>query len=221
MFGSFNITVENRSFLSFTFSSHLLLTQSPHSLSSALRAKPNAAHYALAQFTSPEVRAPFCPPNSTFTIISQNVDGLSPKALKEVSTSVTIPEETAERPHIIEMHGRLFDVCCSGCRHIVHNTNSPLCEALAGTEKSLGSDDFEVDIPLDKLPRCENCGELARPGVVWFGEVPWHLDLNDKLAQEADLCLIVGTSSTVSRVESTVFLPISYALQGLSRRRIC
>ena len=35
------------------------------------------------------------------------------------------------------------------------------------------------------------------PGVVWFGEVPHHLEEIDKLVQKADLAIVVGTSSTV------------------------
>lgn len=164
---------------------------------SALRVKPNAAHYALARFTSPQVREAHCAPESTFTLITQNVDGLSPRALKEVSSSVTIPEETKDRPHVIEMHGRLFDVSCTECDHVVWNTTSPICPALAGTEKVLEASDNEVEIPVDQLPRCEACGELARPGVVWFEEIPHHLDLIEELAEAANLCIVVGTSSTV------------------------
>ncbi|KAJ3563391.1 hypothetical protein NP233_g8973 [Leucocoprinus birnbaumii] len=164
---------------------------------SALRVNPNRAHYALARFTSPDIRAPHCAPGSTFTLITQNVDGLSPKALKEVSSSVAIPEATQEHPHIIEMHGRLFDISCTNCDHVVWNTTSPICPALAGTEKDLEGGDIEVDIPVDQLPRCDACGELARPGVVWFEEEPRDLDLIDSLVDAADLCLVVGTSSTV------------------------
>ncbi|KAF9449892.1 DHS-like NAD/FAD-binding domain-containing protein [Macrolepiota fuliginosa MF-IS2] len=163
----------------------------------ALRAKPNAAHYALARFTSPQIRESICAPKSTFTVITQNVDGISPRALKEVTSSVSIPEGTHEHPHIIEMHGRLFDVICAKCDHVSWNINSPICDALAGTEKILEAEDHEVNIPVENLPRCEGCGELARPGVVWFGETPRDLDLIDDLAQNADLCLVVGTSSTV------------------------
>lgn len=37
------------------------------------------------------------------------------------------------------------------------------------------------------------------PGVVWFGEIPHHLQEIDKIVQKADLAIIVGTSSTVRR----------------------
>ncbi|KXN87890.1 NAD-dependent protein deacylase [Leucoagaricus sp. SymC.cos] len=164
---------------------------------SALRVEPNAAHFALARFTSPQVREAHCAPDSTFTLVTQNVDGLSPKALEEVSSFVTIPRPTKTQPHIIEMHGRIFDVLCTKCDHTSWNTTSPICPALKGTEKSLGPDDIENNIPEDQLPRCEACGALARPGVVWFGEQPHQLDVIGDLARKADLCIVIGTSATV------------------------
>ena len=43
------------------------------------------------------------------------------------------------------------------------------------------------------------------PGVVWFGEVPYHLQEIDEIVQKADLAIVVGTSSTVhSTILSTL-----------------
>lgn len=56
---------------------------------------------------------------------------------------------------------------------------------------------LERAIPLSELPRCTKCGALARPGEVWFGEAAMHMDEILKLVDEADMCLVVGTSSTV------------------------
>ena len=60
-------------------------------------------------------------------------------------------------------------------------------------------DEPEPEIDVKDLPKCRKCGSLARPGVVWFGERPWYLDEIDELVEEADLCIVVGTSSTVSQ----------------------
>jgi NAD-dependent SIR2 family protein deacetylase len=35
------------------------------------------------------------------------------------------------------------------------------------------------------------------PGVVWFGEIPHHLEEIGEIVQKADLAIVVGTSSTV------------------------
>ena len=106
---------------------------------------------------------------------------------------------TDGRPALLEMHGRLFDVMCTVCDHHELNFTSPICKALEGTELLVEKNEMEPDIPLEDLPRCSRCGSLARPGVVWFEEVPYHLSEIDQLVDEADLCLVIGTSSTVSR----------------------
>ncbi|KAF7799997.1 hypothetical protein EIP86_011240 [Pleurotus ostreatoroseus] len=100
---------------------------------------------------------------------------------------------------MLEMHGRLFDILCTSytCRHRQLDFSSPVCPALSGTENLVEAGSVEMDIPLNQLPRCSKCGALARPGVVWFGEQPQYLDHIDKLVARADLCLVVGTSSTV------------------------
>jgi NAD-dependent deacetylase len=48
-------------------------------------------------------------------------------------------------------------------------------------------------------PRCADCGNLVRPGVVWFGEMlpPAAIDAAERAATECDLMLIVGTSGAV------------------------
>ena len=103
---------------------------------------------------------------------------------------------------MLEMHGRICDVLCTSCGHREVDMSSPICEALRGTEALVENNEMEPDIQLQDLPRCTQCGSLARPGVVWFGEIPQHLSDIRKLVREADLCLVVGTSSTVSMLEA-------------------
>ncbi|KAF8665551.1 hypothetical protein AX16_000011 [Volvariella volvacea WC 439] len=164
----------------------------------ALKAKPNAAHLALAQFSVASIRHAIAP-GSTFTLITQNVDGLSRIAMDTIQAQLGLSSNSEEQPQILEMHGRLFDLKCSNdsCGHTVFDRNSPVCQSLAGTEALTGEGVMDAEIPLDKLPRCSQCGALARPGVVWFGEIPWHLDQIDDLVEKADLCIVVGTSSKV------------------------
>ncbi|KAJ6488525.1 DHS-like NAD/FAD-binding domain-containing protein [Mycena vitilis] len=158
----------------------------------ARAAEPNAAHLALAKFSIPSHRK-LVAPEAKFTLITQNVDGLSTKAATVVS-----PTDDSDSP-LIEMHGRIFDVKCNSrpCKHVQYNTASPICPALAGAEKLVEAGSLDLDIPLSKLPRCAKCNGLARPGVVWFGEGIPELGRIDKLVDAADLCLVVGTSSTV------------------------
>lgn len=193
---------------------------------------PNAAHYALAKFSLPSVRHAIAP-GSTFTLITQNVDGLSSRALSEVLQTATASDKRAlgdeaetnpesetdgsevpEDPPMLEMHGRLFDLHCTACEHKEWNNASPVCSALGGTEGLVDSGVIEPIIAVKDLPRCTACGALARPGVVWFGEEPMHLDTIDDLVGAADLCLVVGTSSTVRKACSGRAQLISF--QGLS-----
>lgn len=160
-----------------------------------LKATPNAAHHALAEFSLSSIRSRHAP-NSTFTLITQNIDGLSVVALDSVLASH--PLEPEEQPRVLEMHRRLFDVKCSSkkCGHIQFNRCSPICARLRGVEKLVEKHEMAPDIPETELPKCAKCNALARPGLVWVEETPLYLDVIDKLVDEADLCLVVGTSST-------------------------
>lgn len=48
-------------------------------------------------------------------------------------------------------------------------------------------------------PRCADCGNLVRPGVVWFGEAlpPGAIDAAERAARDAQVMLVVGTSGAV------------------------
>lgn len=54
-------------------------------------------------------------------------------------------------------------------------------------------------LPPGEPPRCPNCGDWLRPGVVWFGEMldPRQLDAAEAAATACDVMLVVGTSGLV------------------------
>jgi NAD-dependent deacetylase len=106
------------------------------------------------------------------TLVTQNVDGLHRRAMAEAGGSST-------HPGILELHGTLFRVRCSGCRH-----------------EAPHEDPVDVSGP---LPRCAGCGELLRPAVVWFGEVLPQETLETAFlrAAEAEICVVAGTSALV------------------------
>lgn len=78
---------------------------------------------------------------------------------------------------LLEIHGSIWTLRCTVC-------------AREWTDRA---------VPLELLPKCANCGALARPGVVWFGENlnPEVWAAAESAATHADVLLVVGTSATV------------------------
>jgi NAD-dependent deacetylase len=123
-------------------------------------------------------------------IVTQNVDGLHERAAHTLAGGRALSLE--ESP--LELHGSLFRVKCTRCER-----QGPLACAVDATS-------------LDTLPRCE-CGALLRPDVVWFGEALDTAVITEalKLAQAADVCLVVGTSALVQPAAS---LPLATLRAG-------
>ena len=135
------------------------------------------------------------PEAKSFHLVTQNVDRLSVLALQTLSNRLaptptnidTKSEAPAKRQpsltfpdSILEMHGRICDVQCTQCDFRQEDLSDPLCPALGAADASFqdyhDAGSKEVNIPPEQLPHCAACGALARPGVVWFGEKPYHLD---------------------------------------------
>lgn len=116
--------------------------------------------------------------------------------MKETETKLGQASDTK----LIEMHGRLHDVVCTAydCDYQETVETSPICPALAGTELLVAEGDLEPVVRRKDLPHCPTCGQLLRPDVVWFGERPKRLREIMDTANQADLCLVVGTSALVS-----------------------
>ncbi|SMR52423.1 unnamed protein product [Zymoseptoria tritici ST99CH_1E4] len=165
----------------------------------ALTVRPNPAHYALAALAR---KMP------DFVTLSQNVDGLSPRA-------------DHPKDQLALLHGSLFNVKCndSRCGYVEENYTDPIVPALDLPDgKDVTSDEYrtmggKVDIsdpqvqlaqiPREDLPTCPQCRRaLLRPGVVWFGEalpddvvdsVYAYLDEPEKV----DLIMVIGTGAKV------------------------
>lgn len=83
-------------------------------------------------------------------------------------------------------------------------------------------DDTVANIDLVDLPRCKHCSGLLRPDVVWFGEIPYYMPEIERVVEKADMCLVVGTSSTVRTTpfHSQIFPDYAYVSIGLPGRRL-
>lgn len=80
-----------------------------------------------------------------------------------------------------------------GARNVIH-MHGELLRALCG---ACGA---RWDAPPEMSPAdpCPTCGRAAtRPDVVWFGEMPHHLDMIEHHLATCDLFVAVGTSGTV------------------------
>jgi NAD-dependent deacetylase len=106
------------------------------------------------------------------TVITQNVDDL---------------HERAGSIHVLHLHGSLFQPRCIDCEQPHHFSDEIPDEPEGGRY-------------LDP-PRCDHCGGLIRPGVVWFGEAmpagPWDGAINAVSRDGCDVFFSIGTSSLV------------------------
>jgi NAD-dependent deacetylase sirtuin 5 len=106
------------------------------------RARPNAAHEALARLAKSK---------QEFVAITMNVDDLSEKA-GHPSTQLN------------HLHGSIFDIQCTKCD--LHLTGA---EANASAQ-SLLEHDLSLPLLQEQIPRCPNstCMDgILRPGIVW------------------------------------------------------
>ena len=80
----------------------------------------------------------------------------------------------------MEFHGGVWSSFCTSCgRTWGYN------ESVAMT--------FASDVP-----RCDSCGGVIKPDIVFFGEMVKHLEESNELAREADLFFVVGSSLNVT-----------------------
>uniref|UniRef100_H2MRX1 NAD-dependent protein deacylase sirtuin-5, mitochondrial n=1 Tax=Oryzias latipes TaxID=8090 RepID=H2MRX1_ORYLA len=142
--------------------------------------KPSAVHVAIA-----ECEARLKKQGRTVVVITQCIDDL---------------HRQAGSKHVLKVHGSLMETRCMSCGQVTVNKRSPICAALKG-KGAPGLNVADAQIPVDKLPRCEerDCHGLLRPNVVFFGEtLDSHiLTKVEKEIEICDLCLVVGTSSIV------------------------
>lgn len=92
-----------------------------------------------------------------------------------VTQNIDDLHERAGSQRVAHMHGQLLSALCRSCGRRTPWTGD-----------------------LDDFPPCPGCGipEL-RPDVVWFGEVPYEMDVIQGKLMRADLFVSIGTSGAV------------------------
>jgi len=93
-----------------------------------------------------------------------------------VTQNIDDLHERAGSPQVLHMHGELLKSRCAACG------------AVAGCREDLS-----------RASICGACGgiDCLRPHVVWFGEMPFHLEEIASALQRADLFVAIGTSGLV------------------------
>jgi NAD+-dependent protein deacetylase sirtuin 5 len=138
---------------------------------------PNPAHHALARLQARWQQA-----GGTFTLLTQNVDGL---------------HEQAGTQQVVRLHGSLWQVRCLRCNEVTENRDVPVAPAFAGSGSPL-PDAVSRRFTEADLPHCP-CGGIQRPHIVWFGESldPRNMVAAADATDRCHLLLIVGTSAVV------------------------
>jgi NAD-dependent deacetylase len=93
-----------------------------------------------------------------------------------VTQNVDDLHERGGSPEVIHMHGELLKVKCTRC-----------------DKGQVWEDDLSVGTA---CPACQAV-EGMRPDIVWFGEMPFHMEEIERALQRADVFIAVGTSGNV------------------------
>ncbi len=93
-----------------------------------------------------------------------------------VTQNVDDLHERAGTHKLIHMHGQHRQVFCTAC------------------DKTIG---WRGDLAVDHI--CAFCRAVGttRPDIVWFGEMPYYMDMIDDVLAGCDLFISIGTSGTV------------------------
>ena len=148
------------------------------------RARPNAAHVALAEL---ERRG------RVHGVVTQNVDRL---------------HQRAGSRQVVDLHGRLDVVVCLDCatryrrewlQRRLAGMNTGWDEQAARIAPDGDADIEDADFVRFRIPDCPRCGGMLKPDVVFYGEsVPAvRRDQATSMVNAADGILIVGSSLMV------------------------
>lgn len=113
-------------------------------------------------------------PNAAHTALARLQDQW-PAPVVIVTQNVDALHEAGGAQNVLHMHGRLDQALCGACA----------CR-------------WAAPLDMDTHSRCPACaGSACRPDVVWFGEMPYHMDEIDAHLSAADLFVSIGTSGQV------------------------
>lgn len=118
-------------------------------------------------------QAATCQPNAAHRALADLERGLGER-LFLCTQNVDDLHEKAGHVRLVHMHGELMKSRCESC------SRPPFEDAVAHAH----------------VPRCE-CGARVRPHIVWFGEVPFEMDLIARELEACDVFVTIGSSGAV------------------------
>jgi len=93
-----------------------------------------------------------------------------------ITQNVDDLHDRAGSKNLLHMHGEIRKLLCTACRHTARH-----------------EDDLS---PAHTCPACGKVGKV-RPDIVWFGEIPYHMDEIQHALDQADIFAAIGTSGLV------------------------
>lgn len=116
-------------------------------------------------------------------------DGRIDAEMVLVTQNIDDLHKRAGSKNLYAMHGELLKIWCTAC------------DARIEWHK-----DCTTETP------CPKCGKTAlRPDIVWFGEMPYHMNAIEKALLECDLFISIGTSGVVYPAAGFVRLAADHA----------
>lgn len=113
-------------------------------------------------------------PNAAHLALARLEQG-SKEPVLLVTQNVDNLHERAGSKNLRHMHGALLEALCAHCRAVTN---------------------WEGDLNGDEP--CPHCGKPAlRPNVVWFGEMPYHMDEIEEALENCTTFVSIGTSGNV------------------------
>jgi NAD-dependent deacetylase len=120
-------------------------------------------------------------PNAAHLALAR-LERVWPGQVTVITQNVDDLHERAGQRRVIHMHGELAGATCAGC----------------GAH-------WEAPAEMSTSDPCPECGEpMTRPDVVWFGEMPYDMDLIERHLGAAGIFASIGTSGQVFPAASFV-----------------
>jgi NAD-dependent deacetylase len=99
-----------------------------------------------------------------------------PGTVTLVTQNIDDLHERGGSENVIHMHGELLKMFCGACRQV-----------------------SVIRTDMHREDTCVTCGNLGtlRPDIVWFGEMPYHMEEISEALARCDLFISIGTSGNV------------------------